>query len=181
MPAPHPRPWRRGSLFTAGQRRPLDRDQRARFRFLLRAHARAGRLAAKGQWVGEALLKRLGSDGQCDPSHETLANDAGCCSRTVRRATATMRDLGLLRWQTCLVRTGWRTEQTSNAYELVPTGLNPSVCCDGQSVRETPKKASNLMKPLTTPVDNTAMQAALAARRRVMEARLLDKRSGGPV
>ncbi len=140
MPAPHPRPRRRGSLFTAGQRRPLDRDQRARFRFLLRAHARAGRLAAKGQWVGEALLKRLGSDGQCDPSHETLATDAGCSSRTVRRATSAMAALGLLRWQTRLVRTGWRTEQTSNAYELVPTGQNPDVSCGGQSGRETRRK-----------------------------------------
>lgn len=47
-------------------------------------------------------------------SHATLADDAGCCDRTVRCATAAMRDLGL-------VRTGWRIEQTSNAYMLVPT------------------------------------------------------------
>jgi AraC-like DNA-binding protein len=140
MPTAHPRPWRRGSLFTAGLRRPLDRDQRARFRFLLRAHTRVGRLPAKAEWVGNALLKRLGEGGQCDPSQETLASDAGCSSRTVRRATATMDVLGLLRWQTRLVRAGWRTEQTSNAYELVPTGPNPDVCCGGQSVRETKRK-----------------------------------------
>jgi hypothetical protein len=139
MPNPHPRPWRRGSLFTAGKRRPLDREQRARFRFLLRAHARAGRLPAKHEWVGEALLKRLGTDGQCDPAHETLASDAGCSSRTVRRATAAMRSLGLLRWTTRLVRAGWRTEQTSNAYELVPAAERPAPRCGGQSGRETRK------------------------------------------
>jgi len=60
MSANHPRPWHRGSVFGVGPRRPLDREQRARFRFLLLAHARAGRLSPKAQWVGEALLKRLG-------------------------------------------------------------------------------------------------------------------------
>jgi len=86
MPTSHPCPWRSGSLFGTGRRRHLDRDQRARFRYLLRAHARAGRLPPKGEWVGAALLKRLGDTGQCDPSHETLATDAGCSSRTVPAA-----------------------------------------------------------------------------------------------
>ena len=140
MSANHPRPWHRGSVFGAGPRRPLDRDQRARFRYLIRAHARAGRLSPKGEWVGNALLKRLGEGGQCDPSHETLATDAGCSSRTVRRATAVMAALGLLRWQTRLVRAGWRTEQTSNAYELVPSANQPAPRCGGQSVRQTERK-----------------------------------------
>jgi len=140
MPTSHPCPWRSGSLFGTGRRRHLDRDQRARFRYLLRAHARAGRLSPKGEWVGAALLKRLGDTGQCDPSHETLATDAGCSSRTVRRATTVMASLGLLRWQTRLVRAGWRTEQTSNAYELVPTGQNPDVSSGGQTGRETKRK-----------------------------------------
>lgn len=56
MPNSHPRPWHRGSLFGDGPRRPLDREQRARFKFLVRAHARAGRLPAKQQWVAESLL-----------------------------------------------------------------------------------------------------------------------------
>lgn len=140
MPKEHPRPWRTGSVFGAGKRRPLDREQRARFRFLLRAHTRAGRLPAKHEWVGEALLKRLGTDGQCDPAHATLASDAGCSSRTVRRATAVMRSLGLLQWSTRLVRSGWRTEQTSNSYELVPNAAPLPLCCGGQSGRETGSK-----------------------------------------
>jgi hypothetical protein len=140
MPPSHPRPWHRNSVFGDGRRRPLDREQRARIRFLLNAHARANRLPAKQEKVGRALLKRLGTAGQCDPSHDTLAMDTGVSSRTVRRATATMHDLGLLRWQTRLVRAEWRTEQTSNAYELVPTAENPAVCCGGQIGRETRRK-----------------------------------------
>src|SRR4051794_41882694 len=107
MPAP-PRPWRRGSVFGDGRRVPLDRERRARFRFLLNAHRRARRLTPTAELVGAALLKRLGVDGQCDPSHATLAAGAGCSARTVGRATAAMRELGLLRWQTRLVRNQWR-------------------------------------------------------------------------
>lgn len=172
MPSPHPRPWRRHSLFTAGPRRPLDREHRARFRFLLRAHARAGRLPAKHEWVGEALLRRLGTDGRCDPAHDTLAADAGCSARTVRRATASMRTLGLLRWQTRLVRTGWRTEQTSNAYELVPTAAPPAVSCGGQSGRET-RKIDIQTAPPPTSAEVAAAREALARRRAVIDERLL--------
>ena len=169
MPTTHPKPWRTGSVFGAGKRCPLDRESRARFRFLLRAHARAGRLPAKHEWIGEALLKRLGTDGQCDPAHATLASDAGCSSRTVRRATAVMRSLGLLRWSTRLVRSGWRTEQTSNAYELVPNAAQPPLCCGGQTGRQTPRKLIST-KPKTpgTGSDewgklNAARQLALLA------------------
>ena len=45
----HPRPWHRGSIFGDGPRRALDRDQRARFRFLLAAHYRANVLRALGR------------------------------------------------------------------------------------------------------------------------------------
>src|SRR5689334_51143 len=135
MPSSHPRPWRRGSLFGPGPRRPLTRDERARFRYLLRAHTRAGRLSPRGEWVGNALLKRLGEDGQCDPAHVTLAEDAGCGERTVRRALTIMRGLGLLRWQTRLVRAGWRAEQVSNQYVLAPVSTLPA--CGGHGGRQT--------------------------------------------
>src|SRR3954471_21246668 len=130
MPNSHSRRWRRGSVFGDGRRVPLDRERRARFRFLLSAHRRARRLTPTAELVGAALLKRLGVDGQCDPSHATLAADAGCSARTVGRATAAMRELGLLRWQTRLVRNQWRAEQTSNAYELVPAAALPVPRCD---------------------------------------------------
>jgi hypothetical protein len=139
MPTPHPRPWHRGSLFGDGPRRPLDREQRARFRSLVSAHRRARRLTANAVDVAEALVRRLGSDGQLDPAHATLANDAGCGERTVRRTLAVLRALGLVRWTCRLVRAGWRAEQTSNAYELVPTAAAPALHCGGQIGRESPR------------------------------------------
>ena len=144
MPRSHPRPWHRGSVFGDGRRVPLDRERRARFRFLLSAHRRARRLTPTAELVGTALLKRLGADGQCDPAHATLAADVGCSARTVGRATAAMRALGLLRWDQRLIRSGWRTEQTSNAYELVPaaelTAVLPVPRCGGQNGQVTPKE-----------------------------------------
>jgi hypothetical protein len=134
MRRPHPRPWHRGSEFGDGPRRRLDREQRARFRFLVNAHHRVGRITRAHRDVGLALLKRLSDDGRCDPSHATLADDVGSSARTVGRATAAMRAVGLLRWTMRLVRAGWRAEQTSNAYELVPTAAPP---CGGQTGRET--------------------------------------------
>ena len=179
----HPKPWHRGSVFGDGYRRPLDREKRARFRFLLNAHHRGGRLTRAARDVGEALVRRLGTDGQCDPCHATLASDAGCCDRTVRRATAAMRDLGLLRWQTRLVRAGWRTEQTSNAYELVPTLASPPVLpcarCGGQNVRESRSILIQLPLPLPSPAEAAAAQAALARHRAVMEQKLLTGRLAG--
>lgn len=166
----HPRPWHKGSLFGPGPRRPLDRNERARYRFLLNAHRRAGRLTPCGQLVGTALLRRLGEDGECDPAHATLAEDAGCCERTVRRALVAMRLLGLLHWVNRLVRVElWRAEQTSNAYVLTPESALPA--CDGQNGRATlltrkvstspPLSAAPTMEPVTA----REALAAIAARR----------------
>lgn len=174
--AHHPKPWHRGSEFGDGPRVPLDRERRARFRFLLNVHHRGGRLTRAARDVGEAMVKRLGTDGRCDPSHATLAGDAGCCDRTVGRATAAMRDLGLVRWQTRLVRTGWRAVQTSNAYELVPTLAAPPVlpraACGRHSVRET-QRIDISYCPEFAAAEITAARSALAKRRAAVEARLL--------
>ena len=116
---PPARPWHRHSVFGPGRRRPLDREGRARFRYLLNTHHRARRLSRAIRDVGEALLRRLGTDGQCDPAQATLAQDAACCGRTVRRAISRLRDLGLLDWQLRLIRAGWRVEQTSSQYRSV--------------------------------------------------------------
>jgi hypothetical protein len=92
---------------------------------------------------------------------------------------------GLLRWERRLVRNGWRCEQTSNAYELVPTAHHLQVPrCGGQNVRETgfldesrkPNSAA-----IAAPDVVAAAQAALARRRAVIEARLALNRSGGVV
>jgi hypothetical protein len=62
MPEPkvHPRPWHRGSVFGDGPRLPLDREQRARFRYLLNAHRRVRRLTPLTELIGNALVRRLG-------------------------------------------------------------------------------------------------------------------------
>lgn len=181
--SPHPRPWHRGSLFGDGPRRRLDRNERARFRYLVDAHHRAGRIARAHRDIGHALVKRLSITGRCDPSQQTLAADVGCSARTVRRANVRMRTLGLLRWQTRLVRADWRAEQTSNAYELVPTAAPPSViCCGGQRVRETGLIDKSIHLASAKPASDTdiaAAQAALARRREVAKGRLLARRGGG--
>jgi hypothetical protein len=177
MPNAHPRPYRAGSIFGTGPRRPLDREQRARFRFLLNAHRRARRVTPLGETIGNALVRRLGTDGQLDPSHDTLAADAGCSARTVRRALDAMKALGLLVWQRRLVRDGWRTEQASSAYVLVPSGIGtlPPArprACGGQNGRQTRLESFPSVQTASA-ADVRAARDALARRRAAIEARLL--------
>ena len=115
--------WRRASTFGTGRQVPLDRNQRARFIWLIRADRRQGRLSASGEDVALELVKLLGEDGRLDPSHATLATRIGCHIATVGRCLERLRQLGRLTWEHRLRRdtgTGWRAEQTSNAYALCP-------------------------------------------------------------
>src|SRR5690242_638357 len=169
VPAPsHPKPWRRGSLFGPGPRRPLDRNERARFRYLLSAHRRAGRLTPCGQLVGTALLKRVGEDGQCDPAQATLATDVGCGLRTVKRTLAVMRRLGLVCWQMRLVRVGWRAEQTSNAYVLTPGAVPPACECHFGPETESlcTERRPTRIEPLPTAVLEARAALAVIAEKR---------------
>jgi hypothetical protein len=175
MSTPHPRPWRRDSLFGEGPRRALGREQRARFRFLLSAHRRAHRLTPTTETIGNSLVRRLGTDGRLDPSHDTIATDVGCCARTVRRALDRLKEVGLLMWQRRIVRCGWRTAQSSNAYLLlIKPAENLVPACDGQNVRQTIKKQIQSQAPLSTDVHSAV--AALARRRLAVEQALLDRR-----
>ncbi len=123
----HPRPWRRGSVFGDGPRRPLSADERRVWLARAELERKARRLTALHVDVACALLKRLGVEGQCDPAHATLADDAGCDPSTVLRALTALRAVGLVTWERRLVRRAWpaggrgatRAEQTSNAYELL--------------------------------------------------------------
>jgi len=177
MPTPHTRHWHRSSVFGPGPRRPLDREQRARFRYLLTAHRRARRISPLTEIVGNALVRRLGVTGQCDPAHDTIAADAGCCARTVRRALTALKALGLVVWQCRLVRTGWRVAQTSNSYVLAIGATPPSITPNrpfptaGQSGRETLQSVFKPMPPASA-TEIAAAQSALADRRRAIEARL---------
>src|SRR3954454_22481547 len=114
----HAHSWHAGSLFTPGPRRPLTRDQRRIWSARLELHRRARDLTALHVEVGRALLRRLGDDGRLDPSHATLADDAGCCERTVREALRRLNRLGLVSWLRRPVRTRDGVRQTSNSYGL---------------------------------------------------------------
>lgn len=159
------------SIFGPGPRQPLDRNQRERWRFLINAHHLAGRLTRAARDVGRELLKRLGADGQCDPSQATLAADTGCTERTVRDALRSLRSLGLLNWVRRLVRDGSRVEQTSNAYVLTPS--NPAIPAErlrgGNFCRETPRE---ILIPATSDL------AALQGIRRKRELNLGLRRPG---
>src|SRR4051812_4823369 len=112
MPTAHPRPWHRGSLFGPGPRRPLDRERRARWTYLVHAHTRAGRVTPKGEWVAAELLAHLSRDGRCDPSYTRLAADADTAESTVGDAIKRLAGVGLLRWQRRLDRVGEKVVQT---------------------------------------------------------------------
>jgi hypothetical protein len=149
----------------------------------VKLHARGNRISDKGEKVALALLKRHGPDGRCDPTQATLAADAGCKERTVRRANDRLLELKLLTWQTRIVRDGWRVSQTSNAYQLLPSEVvhipaTPPNPCGGQNVRQTSsldKSRELLSLPTASAREVATAKAALAERRRVMEARLLNK------
>jgi hypothetical protein len=157
--------WRANSTFDRGPQIPLDREQRARFRFLLGAHRAAGRITADTREVGETLCRMLGQDGRLDPSHSTLAEWAKCHVATVKRALSRLRELGLVHWVRRLVREGWRCEQASNAYTLMTAG-NPVFSCDAQSARAIrlvmSKKTAREAEP-TAPAVHQAAQAMLDA------------------
>jgi DNA-binding MarR family transcriptional regulator len=113
MPRSHPRPWHRGSVFGDGPRRLLDKYQRKVWKARTELNRRAGRITDGEYFVCMALLKRLGPDGRCDPSHATLATDSGESESTVKRALKAFQQCGLVTWARRLIRNGWRSEQTS--------------------------------------------------------------------
>ena len=76
------------------------------------------------------------------------------------------------------MRAGWRAEQTSSAYEVLPDpGASvPPPRCDRQRARETGSFDKSKELPSAPPMplaDSTVAKAALDRRRTVIEARLL--------
>lgn len=112
-------------------------------------------------------MRLLGPDGRLDPSHAFLAKLAAVSEDTVQRALDRLRGLGLLFWQRRLVRdetTGWRCEQTSNAYALTPTTTVSA--CDPQlagAVEISLRKKEACKQTPTASAVQMAAQSALAA------------------
>ncbi len=193
MAKAHSRPWHGDSTFGAVPLYPLDRERRAKWIWLTEAHRKAGRLPALQADIGRYLLTFLGAAGACFPSHETIAHAAGASTRTVRRALATLADLGLLTWMRRLCRVPWpaggrgasRCAQDSNAYQiLVPDEATASFNCGGQTVRQvrkTDKEKSIEPQSDASAVDHVAARAALTQRAATVEARLLMNKRVSPV
>ncbi len=173
MPTPGHR-WHAGSIFGAGPRIPLDREQRARFRALLLLNRRPGRLTLSASVIGRILLDTLSEDGRLDPSHATIAARARVSIATVIRALAQLRAFGFVSWVRRLVRTAWRAEQTSSAYVLaVPSA--PASFPEALFLNRTKLSARAVCKSQAeapSAIDVAAAREARAARRRVIELRL---------
>lgn len=90
----------------------------------LRAARHARQITPIAQDVGQELLRYADRGGVCWPSHATLAEGIGCCERSVARAVASLKALGLLDWTQRKAR--WN-RATSNLYRLlVPDVLPPN-------------------------------------------------------
>jgi hypothetical protein len=98
--------YHRGSQFGPPERRKLDRNMRVRLLYLTIALDR--RTRQKGQHGG--MLKRTGIEvlrqllftflntqtGACFPSHAQIAQAAGCCVETVRKAIRALEAAGIV-------------------------------------------------------------------------------------
>src|SRR3954453_20816677 len=141
----HPRPWHRGSIFGDGHRVPMDREHRAVWKARVEIHRKAGRITDGGSYVALALIKRLGTDGRCDPSHQTLSDDSGESIDTVKRALKALYVLGMVDWARRLIRAGVKVWQTSNSYLLAlgQAAVLPGGRCEADSALETTKVRFN--------------------------------------
>ncbi len=129
-----------------------------------------------------------GHGGLIVPAHATLAARANCSVRTVQRALGMGCKLGLVSWVERRVRSAWRWLRTSNSYRLetpaepVQPGSRlawPCRATNGQSDREEEIQKSK-KKALAEMLRVAAeLPDLLVARRRVIEARLLNGWKGG--
>ena len=88
----------------------------------------AGNLTRAARDILLTLRTYRGRGGSIHPSHDTLADRAGCHANTVGRALQAARDLGLVQWTERRVRASWRSLRTSNRYWLLQPQepVNPS-------------------------------------------------------
>ena len=97
-----------------------------------------GLLTPARYFVARAMVRRASKAGVLWPSRATLASDVGCSERTVDRATADLRTLGLLDWQQRRLR--WNQRDT-NLYGLrVPALVRPRCGSTGGDIRSAKAK-----------------------------------------
>lgn len=110
---PHPRPWRKGSLF--GEfRRPIDRNDRVRIIAAAEALERRTKLPGKRDGVigqsGLAILRALlfhfldPKSGQLDPSYKQMRTQTTFCMQTISQALKRLAASGILEIQRRMTR-----------------------------------------------------------------------------
>ena len=111
------------AVFACRPVQPLSADARGVLRSRLLLLRRSRHLTPMMHDMALTLLRCVGPDGRCDPSHGTIARLNGDGSeRTAERTTAALRRLGLLSAEHRVVRVAaspWRTKPTSNAYAWI--------------------------------------------------------------
>lgn len=126
-----------------------------------------------------------GTGGACWPSHETLADRAGCCVRTVQRALQQAQQLGLVTWCERRVKAGWRWLRTSNWYRFAVPGdpVQPdqrrprsAPRTNGQRGREEESMKKDALQTML--LEAAALPDLLAMRRVAMEQRWRQHRFG---
>lgn len=155
----------------------LEPEEFPAWRRRLELERRAHTLTLHRQKALTTLLAFWGAEGLF-PSDAAVAELAGVSERTVRRARVDARELGLLTWQRTRKLVAGRWRQGANRYNVViPAG---PVCPGGQQGRPRPvRRKEEAIQRGEVALAEFARAAAglpdlLAARRRVIEARLLD-------
>jgi hypothetical protein len=118
---------------------------------------RGGELTRAFRDVLLCLPKFRGRGGLIFPSHEAIGRRAECCAKTVGRALAVAKELGLLNWIQRRKRAVWGTEQTSNLYLLATE--NPGKQPDRQTYGLASQRDSFF---LTVAPDSVQARASLA-------------------
>jgi hypothetical protein len=129
--------YHRGSQFCPPEGRKLDRNMRVRLLYL--AKALDQRTRQKGQHGG--MLKRTGIEvlrqllfrflnmqtGACFPSHEQIAQAAGCCIETVRKAIRALEAAGIIETVRRKVIASFTSRQHRARYDVAVQDSNSYV------------------------------------------------------
>jgi hypothetical protein len=138
----------------------------------------AGNLTRAWRDVLLTLRTYRGRGGSIHPSHETLANRAGCHPSTVQRALQAARDLGLVGWTERRARAVWRSLRTSNRYWLIvpEAPVSPMKCTNrqkaggGESKQKKEAQGSSVAAVVAMLEAARGLPDLLLARRRAWEA-----------
>jgi hypothetical protein len=153
-----------------GPGRPEKRTKRqvATYAEAIKRHTARGNLTVCWAFVLYALPSWFNwKDGRCDPSHETIADQVDLSVKTVQRAFAMAKRLGLIGWDQRKVETkGGEICQVTNQYRILPGLAEPT---DAPKVappsRERPsiriKESESGCSDSTNPIEKAL--AALAA------------------